>query len=1054
MSNDKQQYDLKIREIELPQKVQEVIRKNIDTNGTKTPAEDPFYQFYDRKIIEPPHDLYLLSTLTEYSTILNPCVDAMTVNISGLGYRIVPRDEKESIDVPNEIKNDIAKLKTFYETAYLEGTYTQLRKLLRKDLEFTGNSYTEILPARGDHMIPVGMNHIQSWKMRVCVADTEYTTYELPRVIKNESGIWEIKWIQNRKQFRRFAHITQYSNHVTYFKEWGDPRVISSKTGDPLAESWESATPEQRAEAANPVIHQKIYCPRSPYGLPRYIGNILTMNGCRAAEEVNYITLKCNNMPAMMLLVTNAAITNASVDRIREFIEHRVQGDQNYSTILVVEAEPISEGMKDPGTMKMDLNPLTEHQHTDSMFTQYMEGCEERVRQAYRLPPILIGRCVPIETEFLTENGWKFYNEISNDEKLASFNEENEEIEYDIPLDRYEYDYKGDMYQIKDEYGYINFECTPYHKMLYQLEEDGWKKDEIQDLVKYLKDTNGEGELCLPVPCEHYYCKNDCTSGELDDYYCEWIDSSFISTYEYDGKICCFTTKNGTIITRNNECMLVSGNSDDYTRSCYSEDTETLTENGWKYHWEIGENEKIAAFDYEDEEIVYVVPTYKHLSYVEDGEMIHVENHSTDFLVTPEHTLMINDNEKYEDFIIEASTLENVLWTNEGFSVYTIDFEPATVHENDYLVYDTNITYENITIEKYTGNVYCYSVPEYGYFVTRRNGKVALQGNTADSSKKVAEEQVFAPERGDEDAIQNIKIVPYLGIAHATIKSNTPDVTDNYELTQLLAVAERSGGLSPYISRFIVEDVLGRDLPEIDTTIPDNIPFTLTMLREQLNAQAELQNATLDSDKETVDQLKSIKNLMEQQKVGTEEYYRRMDRVIKLMEITQPEIPKVQFKPSSSKNEIVKSTSIVRKAGEERVVVGAVLVPGQTDLQGELYDGDVVTKAAHYWLEKYQEDRQENGLKLMHSGKVLATLKPYESYVLDEDKTFKVDIGIADGEHPVKKITEITYPKGTWIMMSKIYDDGIWEGIKKGDYLGYSIGGMASVMEIKSLLCV
>lgn len=892
MSENKQQYDLKIREIELPQKVQEVIRKNIDTNGTKTPAEDPFYQFYDRKIIEPPHDLYLLSTLTEYSTILNPCVDAMTVNISGLGYRIVPRDEKESIDVPNEIKNDIAKLKTFYETAYLEGTYTQLRKLLRKDLEFTGNSYTEILPARGDHMIPVGMNHIQSWKMRVCVADTEYTTYELPRVIKNESGIWEIKWIQNRKQFRRFAHITQYSNHVTYFKEWGDPRVISSKTGDPLAESWESATPEQRAEAANPVIHQKIYCPRSPYGLPRYIGNILTMNGCRAAEEVNYITLKCNNMPAMMLLVTNAAITNASVDRIREFIEHRIQGDKNYSTILVVEAEPISEGMKDPGTMKMDLNPLTEHQHTDSMFTQYMEGCEERVRQAYRLPPILIGRCVPIETEFLTENGWKFYKDISNDEKLASFNEENEEIEYDIPLDRYEYDYKGDMYQIKDEYGYINFECTPHHKMIYQLEEDGWKKDEIQDLVEYLKDTNGEGELCLPVPCEHYYCKNDCTSGELDDYYCEWIESSFISTYEYDGKICCFTTKNGTIITRNNDCMLISGNSDDYTRS------------------------------------------------------------------------------------------------------------------------------------------------------------------TADSSKKVAEEQVFAPERGDEDAIQNIKIVPYLGIAHATIKSNTPDVTDNYELTQLLAVAERSGGLSPYISRFIVEDVLGRDLPEIDTTIPDNIPFTLTMLREQLNAQAELQNATLESDKETVDQLKSIKNLMEQQKVGTEEYYRRMDRVIKLMEITQPEIPKVQFKPHSSKNEIVKSTSIVRKAGEERVVVGAVLVPGQTDLQGEIYDGDVVTKAAHYWLEKYQEDRQENGLKLMHSGKVLATLKPYESYVLDEDKTFKVDIGIADGEHPVKKITEITYPKGTWIMMSKIYDDDIWEGIKKGDYLGYSIGGMASVMEIKSLLCV
>jgi hypothetical protein len=81
----------------------------------------------------------------------------------------------------------------------------------------------------------------------------------------------------------------------------------------------------------------------------------------------------------------------------------------------------------------------------------------------------------------------------------------------------------------------------------------------------------------------------------------------------------------------------------DVNRSCYSEDTETLTENGWKFYWEINQGEKIATFNPENEKIEFHVPSAAYI-YPYEGKMVHFTTRGgVDVMVTPEHDMWVKD---------------------------------------------------------------------------------------------------------------------------------------------------------------------------------------------------------------------------------------------------------------------------------------------------------------------------------------------------------------------------------------------------------------------------
>lgn len=119
-----------------------------------------------------------------------------------------------------------------------------------------------------------------------------------------------------------------------------------------------------------------------------------------------------------------------------------------------------------------------------------------------------------------------------------------------------------------------------------------------------------------------------------------------------------------------------------------------------------------------------------------------------------------------------------------------------------------------------------------------------------------------------------------------------------------------------------------------------------------------------------------------------------------------------------------KETTQVAKSVNEELMQATfvVMVPEETDLQGDITSEDEVRKACHNYNEFC---RQPN---LFHLGST-DTFSIAESYIA-----------------PVEfEMNEATVKKGTWLATIQVHDDDLWSLIKSGEISGLSIGAMASV---------
>ena len=94
------------------------------------------------------------------------------------------------------------------------------------------------------------------------------------------------------------------STECVYFKSFGDPRVISRSTGRVFSDiaALKAAKPDDGP--ATELLHFAIHSPRSPYGVPRWVGTLLCVLGSRQMEEVNFLYFENKSVPPMALLLS------------------------------------------------------------------------------------------------------------------------------------------------------------------------------------------------------------------------------------------------------------------------------------------------------------------------------------------------------------------------------------------------------------------------------------------------------------------------------------------------------------------------------------------------------------------------------------------------------------------------------------------------------------------------------------------------------------------------------------------------------------------------------
>jgi len=382
-------------------------------------------------VVTPPYDPETLAILFENSSSLRQNVDAYVTNIDAFGHRFEPvidldasdadlritnaliverqkkkadprfRDDPEvkalpdrptpeevaakKAEVTEHMRLERSRLETFFDFCCVDLSFVTLRRRTRQDIEVMGNGYWEVLRDGGGEIAQ--FVYLPSFTMRLLPLDLALVEVDINVKISEIS----FDTMKVRRRFRRYVQV--FEQQVVYFKEFGDPRVLSRKRGMFFSSLDELLASDATDGPATEILHFKLHNPRSAYGTPRWVGNLLSVLGTRQAEEVNFLFFENKSVPPLAILVSGGRLSAQSIPRLESFIETHIKGKRNFHRVLILEAEPAGSGggLEHTGRMKIELRPLTGAQQSDALFQNYDERNHDKVGQSFRLPRLLRG---------------------------------------------------------------------------------------------------------------------------------------------------------------------------------------------------------------------------------------------------------------------------------------------------------------------------------------------------------------------------------------------------------------------------------------------------------------------------------------------------------------------------------------------------------------------------------------------------------------------------------------------------------------------------------------
>jgi len=106
----------------------------------------------------------------------------------------------------------------------------------------------------------------------------------------------------------------RFTERRVYFKSFGDPRVVSRSTGRVSPDIAALKAAQADDKPATELLHFTIHSPRSPYGVSRWVGTLLSVLGSRQMEQVNYLYLENQIVPPLALLVSGTRVGRPTSD--------------------------------------------------------------------------------------------------------------------------------------------------------------------------------------------------------------------------------------------------------------------------------------------------------------------------------------------------------------------------------------------------------------------------------------------------------------------------------------------------------------------------------------------------------------------------------------------------------------------------------------------------------------------------------------------------------------------------------------------------------------------
>jgi hypothetical protein len=343
--------------------------------------------------------------------------------------------------------------------------------------------------------------------------------------------------------------------------------------------------------------------------------------------------------------------------------------------------------------------------------------------------------CYSSDTQTLTKDGWKSYWEIdSNKDEIATVNPDTGRIEYHKPTDTRVYDYKGKMHHYKSSC--VDILVTPKHKMYVHLKTGEWQKISSEDITANrfnFKSTveYGDKDVSEPkkfiLPAVQYQPQSNMPK-ELDKNILmdDWLE--FLGWYISEGWASKEPDKYSIEISNLNKSNL-------------NKIKECISRMGFKFNEKMSRG-RIEGYRINNKSLcVWLIDNCGNNSYTKriPDFVLNKEDLSKRQLGIILESLVLGDGTHFGTTGITYTTISPYLADDVcelmlkcGYAISTDNCQGnmiIRVSGNKTHITPRITKPKNFELIDYDGKVYCYEVPNH-LFITRHNGKVAIQGNT------------------------------------------------------------------------------------------------------------------------------------------------------------------------------------------------------------------------------------------------------------------------------------------------------------------------------------
>jgi capsid portal protein len=364
--------------------------------------------------LAPPEDPRQVANIYRRSSALRPSVEAVADNTVGFGYEFVPVVDLEHADAAKHIRkaiiqdriaqgidnleptpaeieetrrlieveslNERCKLDKFFGHICPTRSFTRLRWESTVERESGGNAYWEVTRREdGSHYT---WDRIEAHTMRLRRTEERYLFVEMNQ--RRSPLAYESVRVPMR--FRTYVQLVLGGAKAVYYKQYGDERTLSSRTGRWYPNDEMLAMAEPGISPATEIIHWSCFDAIGPYGLPQWYGAQYAVMGLLASERVNYDFFDNKAIPPFAIFVSGGKLAAGALDKINEILKG-IKGQAAFWKVLVLEAASTGDAR-----CRIELHPLLKAMPEDALFQEYESNNAKKIQQQWRLPDLLVGR--------------------------------------------------------------------------------------------------------------------------------------------------------------------------------------------------------------------------------------------------------------------------------------------------------------------------------------------------------------------------------------------------------------------------------------------------------------------------------------------------------------------------------------------------------------------------------------------------------------------------------------------------------------------------------------